>query len=677
MAPIFSSDDVHDLIHLFPLEIFQNDTHLNASRNFAKPFLLPSHSGDGFLVSSKLLKKFREIVRKGKERIPISSLSHQLDIGVDVALDLVNQSRYDTILSGDKHEILTKSERDLLWDKLWYTCSQQFLSISDFSYDNNICLESIHALSECTKSEREANADDDHLLELNYPTDKSKGAFLCSSNYRRALDHSILGVLQTAHGEAKPVLLRAQSFSGLPPLWYISKVVKDALNNTHTRLGGNVENNGEDQLLFTPRSLFVQRRDEIISKLQAGDAPYADLSWFTEEAPEIYHSMKDAETYIQKASSNNIIFHSGYSISKVWVDNDLTTKRRQLDKVGYTDLSATLINSFPDEVLSELITLQKNRLLDPPGDPSASLAALTTTNYVVQTEYNNETVAFIRRASRDQADAQWAKLGPLAQQECMLQESEIYDDFLRKNPDNQRHLPVFKAIFQEIESDAKSAFSEQLARLEAENEADFSAFWVERVTSRFQIYKSGAEAIDDVKLRTQLLELLVSYTVKELVPDTLSRAQSKGLLRSKKTRRHTQKLRAALSAPTGGGKEGPDLNHVITALEKFMKQQSLEWSNAANLAEKKSAQIRELVRGMQKDKDGPRLFLTLIVVLLANKQEGIIYATGKLAPKLMRLLKGRLGAKGYERVEVWKDAVKAGKLTAEDQEEMKLLATSG
>ena len=127
MALTFSLDDVHDLISLFPLEIFQNDSGSKASRTFASPFLLPSHSGDGFLISSHLLKKFREIVGRGEklpftrlrnlltqvaltenERVPISSLSHQLDISADVVLDLVNQSRYYTILGGDKKEILTK-----------------------------------------------------------------------------------------------------------------------------------------------------------------------------------------------------------------------------------------------------------------------------------------------------------------------------------------------------------------------------------------------------------------------------------------------------------------------------------------------------------------------------------------------------------------------------------------
>ena len=177
------------------------------------------------------------------------------------------------------------------------------------------------------------------MFELDHPTDRSKGPFLCSLSYRNALDRSIRDVLETAHSEAKPAFLTAQSFSGMPPLWYISKVVKDALGDTRNGLGGNFKNCDENQLLFKPESLFLRLRDEILSNLLAGDAPYVDLSWFTEELPNIYPSLKDAETYLQNSNSNNIVFHSGYAISRTWLDNDLIIKRRELDKVGYTNLS--------------------------------------------------------------------------------------------------------------------------------------------------------------------------------------------------------------------------------------------------------------------------------------------------------------------------------------------------
>ena len=230
-----------------------------------------------------------------------------------------------------------------MWDKLRYTCSQNFLSISDFSHDNNLSLESVYVLSKCTKSYNDANAEDNTLFELDHPTDRLKGPFLCSLSYRSTLDHSIRDVLETAYSEAKPAFLTAQSFPGIPPLWYISKVVKDALSDTGNELSGKFENCDENQLLFKPQSLFLRLRDEILSNLLAGNASYVDLSWFTEELPNIYPSLKDAETYIQNCSSNNIVFHSGYAISRTWLDNDLIIKRRELDKVGYTNLSVCFV----------------------------------------------------------------------------------------------------------------------------------------------------------------------------------------------------------------------------------------------------------------------------------------------------------------------------------------------
>ena len=117
------------------------------------------------------------------------------------------------------------------------------------------------------------------MFELDHPTDRSKGPFLCSLSYRSALDHNIRDVLKTTYSEAKPAFLTAQSFSGIPPLWYISKVVKDALGDTGNGLSGKIENCDENQLLFKPQSLFLRLRDEMLSNLLAGDASYVDLSW--------------------------------------------------------------------------------------------------------------------------------------------------------------------------------------------------------------------------------------------------------------------------------------------------------------------------------------------------------------------------------------------------------------
>jgi hypothetical protein len=76
----------------------------------------------------------------------------------------------------------------------------------------------------------------------------------------------------------------------------------------------------------------------------------------------------------------------------------------------------------------------------------------------------------------------------------------------------------------------------------------------------------------------------------------------------------------------------------------------------------------------QKASDGPVLFLTLVVVLFAKQHDGVVYATGKFAPKLLKLLKGKLEDEQYEQVERWKEAAKTNSLTAEDKAAMAKMA---
>jgi hypothetical protein len=83
--------------------------------------------------------------------------------------------------------------------------------------------------------------------------------------------------------------------------------------------------------------------------------------------------------------------------------------------------------------------------------------------------------------------------------------------------------------------------------------------------------------------------------------------------------------------------------------------------------------LGDMARRMQKQKksDGPLLFLTLVVFLFAKHNAGVVYATGKFAPKLLKQLKTVLDAEQYAQLEVWKEAAKAGTLSAEDRDAMK------
>lgn len=230
---------------------------------------------------------------------------------------------------------------------------------------------------------------------------------------------------------------------------------------------------------------------------------------------------------------------------------------------------------------------------------------------------------------------------------------------------------------------AKNTFNATLAQLEASSDAAFASAWRDRVATRVDLYAAGAAAVDDPKLRTQLSEVLRAYVAGELVPEAVARSETKGLVRSARAKRNVKKLLAALQEQQQGQQpQGDDagLGAALGSLRKFAAKMEVAPLVAEEGAERKEGFVRGMVEGMRKDGDAPRLFLTLVVVLWARRAEGVVYATGKFAPKVLKLLKSgggegeALGEEVLARLEALKDMVKAGTVGDEEKEEMRKMA---
>jgi hypothetical protein len=216
-----------------------------------------------------------------------------------------------------------------------------------------------------------------------------------------------------------------------------------------------------------------------------------------------------------------------------------------------------------------------------------------------------------------------------------------------------------------IQKACDERFSATIASLESENETAFATFWLDRVSSRVHIYAEGLNSISDSKLQDQLSELLATYIQKELVPESISKARTQSLVMSRRSKKNVDKLESNISTST------TDIPSLVFALEKFHKKQNIP----PPTPDHKDSMIQDMHRRVQKASDGPVLFLTLVVVLYARYNQGVVYATGRFAPKLMKLLKGKIGDEEYEKVEKWKEGAKKGTLTKEDKEGMRVTVT--
>lgn len=273
--------------------------------------------------------------------------------------------------------------------------------------------------------------------------------------------------------------------------------------------------------------------------------------------------------------------------------------------------------------------------------------------------YRNQQQALLAIA-KAQADRQWGLFKEATDKDPKFQMVEL----MASIPAEDHVLHTF-ASQKEAQVAASEQFSGEISDLEKKNEHDFTIFWAERVSLRAYNYHKGLKSVEDAKLHEQLSDLLSNYLQKEFMPDMISKARSQGLVRSRRTRKNINRFEAMLKASTS------DLTSIFSILERFGKKQGLPDIVPEAAEEAKNSSIQDMIRRMQKPKtDAPSTFLSLVVILFAKHHPGLVYATGKFAPKLLKQLRANLSDAGYEQVDRWKEQAKAGTLSKEHRASM-------
>jgi hypothetical protein len=221
----------------------------------------------------------------------------------------------------------------------------------------------------------------------------------------------------------------------------------------------------------------------------------------------------------------------------------------------------------------------------------------------------------------------------------------------------------------QLSKTAISAYDNKLEELDSQCDAQFNSMWNSRVMSKIHLYSHGLSEISDKNLHDQLAELLRSHITTELVPSAATRAKSKGLLKSPRYKVASRLSKTQSSLP---GKK--DLSAVIEELGKFGAHIELPGLNEEHLQEEKASYAKDMVKTMQRDEDSARLLLCFLIVLFSSKHQGIIYATGKFAPKILKMLKPALSSEDGEWLDQVKDSVKAGTTTDEMKSKMRTMA---
>jgi hypothetical protein len=449
---------------------------------------------------------------------------------------------------------------------------------------------------------------------------------------------------------------------GSPPRWLLLRRLEE--------LASSAEYTDEIFVRETRDGIRVQSRrmrrrvfEDWNAPLLSGEIAYADLQSLVTDHP-VYDSISEAISDFKKLADIEVV--DTFALSEPWFSNLANKNIQALDQgeTGVIDVLHDLKSnfqsskkgqrSFPESLYGHVERKAEQNLV-------ATLAKKTNVDYrfgplvLTKEQYIIEQDKLLDLAAGN-ANAQWDQLKENAPHEIKFAMSNIADT----NHPTQGSLAKDK----KTQKACDERFWSTISSLEAENEFAFATYWTDRVTSRVHIYTEGLNSISDTKLQDQLSELLATYIQKDLIPDSIAKARTQNLVLSRKAAKNIGKLETTIA---GANSEVGELSNV---LDKFAKKQSLPSPSP----DFKETMIQDMHRRMTKANDGPVLYLTLIVVLLARHSDGVVYATGKFAPKLMRQLKGKVSEEEYARLEGWKEEAKKGSLTGEDREGMRGVA---
>ncbi|PVI06505.1 hypothetical protein DM02DRAFT_649629 [Periconia macrospinosa] len=632
---MFSEQDIQEIFEEIPPMTDEKKTRM-------LPELVLTYSGGGFVTAEHLLHSFDALVTKEKNRMSFMTVVHELDVDKDVIFRLVQTSPQSALLSEDQSMIITTEESRSMLNDLYELLKRQVLSKSTYSKEHDVSQASIDALI--------LSPDFDESI-------YEAGGYLISRNYEESLSKVLKEKIEIAMKELKLLNISSSWLTGEPPLWFIRRI----FNSVIDAQGWSSEiifKEEAESIQCTPKGSIVEESKKTISELEAGTLPYIDKRVFADRFDAVYTSSGEVDELF--AALPFVHTTGPFAISKTYLSSRVTQDLPSLEKGdGYLDIGSEWFRGELSQTTAEDVAKALAEQAIRGTSPLPANIHQVGSILFASSSYDRDVETLLNSAKQLATDHA-SKETPV--KDLKFQLADVIHTI---PPVAQKVVAKDGAFEKSLVERFWSAFSEA----ESQKESEFAAFWIKRVVSRQRNYCEALDAIEDAKFRDQLADLLSTYIRKELIPDSLTKARTQGLVRSSKTVKNVQRLETSLSS------DKKDLASILSSIDKFEKKQEIHGTEPASTEEAKKVLVGDMVRRMQKPKtDGPLLFLTLVVVLTAKHYPGVVYATGKFAPKLLKQLKSKVSGEDYEQLERWKEMAKSGTLGADDQKLMSHMA---
>ncbi|KAF1913478.1 hypothetical protein BDU57DRAFT_456181 [Ampelomyces quisqualis] len=642
---MFSSEDARELFQSFPPSAVPSPSLILASR------------GQDLITRDRLRTDYEGHLAQGKlKRLPVADLARELDVDVADMLRLVRSLNPPAVLSANGNDIIPEQEIDAIAKQLRSSLRFGVVSKRDYESQTGIAFESLKSILGQTASELISY--DDHI---------------CTYTYDKEVASQALEIVARAINDTSNIDIHTKDLEelpGPPPRWLFLRHLERHIESENYSDKVSIREK-PDCIRVQSKNMRMGKVKEWSEPLLSGEIAYVDLQYFMKDNV-THESIEDVLSDFRGLPEVDIVDH--FAISDAWILNFVNKRLQALhnEQDGVLDISYHLneelqstgkgCSKLPESLYGHLDRKAEEHLIDALSQNNDHDYHRFGTIILTKEQYRVEQDKLVTQA-QEAATFQWQQLNDSADHEIKLTITTISTATPHK-------ASVHEAILKEksIQKACDEHFWTSIASLEAENESSFAKFWSDRVDSRINMYAEGLRSITDTKLSDQLSDLLTTYLQNDLIPDSLVKARSQSLVMSRKTKKNLSKLESTLSITK------PELPALTCTLEKFAKRQSIH-APPQSLTDAKQSTLSDMLRRMAKPSSSdPILFLYLVVILHAKHYPGIVYATGKYAPKLMKMLKGKVSDKDMEKLEAWKEGAKTGTLGEEGRAGMRGMA---
>ncbi|KAI9848563.1 MAG: hypothetical protein M1837_007232 [Sclerophora amabilis] len=537
---------------------------------------------------------------------------------------------------------------------LYAQTSQSPLSILRFIKENKISEKSFRRIVKESNDLLDAHGAGTQKASALRFSDRDRDC-VYSIRYWKRLEDELQAFVKDAD---RPVQLESASFTGDPPLDLLEDVgaavaARDAVHGTFRRTHKGFE--------FVPSVYLSAKRDELLQLFLRGE-----LEWITiSDLREVYHVDPGSLASVDDPLNGQVILLKQIAVSRVYIDRQLRTFRDLVKTQGFCAIETSNLG-LSKEDSADLHRYLSDRIVDENASSTNRLDFID--NHVVSHDFREKLGQNALDTARAQAQQGWRKGNePIYRPSVVLNAKALGAESMK--PDVFRQVLPGKA-----KTDAERAFNTELLRLQKETTSSFARYWTDRVMAKFEMYKHGLESVQDAKLREDLSTTLQEYVVDDLIPVTLKRAAAEGLVLGKTINRNVEDLKSSIGELKTEEFSSKELDPLDHALGTFLRALDPDWRATLDLPGRKTQHAQDMLTNMQNDKNDPRLFLTLVLILIARDNPGLVYASGKFAPRLLKQLKGKIDGERFEWLKRIKDQAKSGQISSEDREEMRAFA---